>query len=115
MIHNKISRRATLLLATFTIFAISLATSCSCSSSSEDDTVKRSSLPRDITEKLMEHGRNDAKKAMEYPEDSFERANALLYIRATESKLRAKGLKQSADIYIHGANQVINQHQEAHE
>lgn len=90
--------------------------SCSCSSSNDDsDVVRHSSLPKDVTDKLIEHGRKDAMAAVAYPEGSFERQNAIMHIRSTEAQLRDKGLKESANLYVHGANEVLNQLREVHE
>lgn len=59
---------------------------------------------------IVDRGRSDALKADAFPENSYEREQQILKIRAGEKRLREKGFNASADAYAAGADSVLEKH-----
>jgi hypothetical protein len=64
--------------------------------------------PDKIDVDIANAGRDAALKAMQYDSASQERDSALLEIRATEQRLKAEGMPNSAKSYVQGAQAVID-------
>ena len=86
-------------VAAMTVFAV-----VSCSSG-EKKTQRQGTQNRNNP--LVEAGRNDARKALEYDSASSERIDAILYIHARAYELSSQGMPNSAADYLSGAKEVL--------
>jgi uncharacterized lipoprotein YajG len=84
--------------------AAALAMLTACSHSKEKAPVE----PDKINEDIANAGREAALRALQYDSASQERDSALLEIRATEQRLKAEGMRNSAKSYVQGAQNVID-------
>ncbi|MDO5394804.1 MAG: hypothetical protein Q4F07_02435 [Bacteroidales bacterium] len=85
------------------IIAVLAATSCT---SGEKET-QRQHTPHNPDNALIEAGRNDARKALEYDSAGSERINAILSIHARAYELSSQGMPDCAADYLSGAKEVL--------
>lgn len=87
--------------------AVAIAVLAAASCTPGENGNRRQQSPHNPDNALIEAGRNDARKALEYDSAGSERINAILGIHARAYELSSQGMPDCAADYLSGAKEVL--------